>query len=140
MAKGCVCVFNQTRQSFLSYRITVADTHLRRMVGMLGRRKSNGGEGLLVVPSKGIHTIGMLFPIDVVYLDEECRVIHLIEHLAPFSVTPIRRNCDSVLQLPIRSIYQSRTQVEDHLIIRSVSRMQELWSVDANSRREETTA
>jgi uncharacterized membrane protein (UPF0127 family) len=112
-----LCVFNLTRQSFLSFGVTPADTHLARLKGLLGRMKLHSEEGIWLAPSQGMHTIGMLFPIDVIYLTEDNRVIHLIEHLGPFRITPIRRRCASILELPTRSIYASNTQIDDELVI-----------------------
>ena len=72
-----------------------------------------------MAPSRGIHTFGLLFPIDVIYLDSECRVIHLIENLGPSRFGAIRRRCDSVLELPAGAIFNSGTQVGDRLLIKS---------------------
>src|SRR6185436_4480329 len=110
-------VYNETRQSFLSLGVDVADTHLTSLRGLLGKTKLKNDEGLWIVPSQGIHTIGMLFPIDVVYLDSNCRVVHLMEHFGPFRIGPIRIGCDSVLELPTRTIYTSQSQVGDSLLI-----------------------
>ena len=110
-------VYNETRQSFLSLGVNVADTHLTSLKGLLGKRKLRNDEGLWVVPSQGIHTIGVLFPIDVIFLDAERKVIHLVEHLPPFRIGPLRTSCDSVLQMPTRTIYSSQTQIGDKFLI-----------------------
>jgi uncharacterized membrane protein (UPF0127 family) len=112
-------VYNETRQSFLSLGVNVADTHFTSLKGLLGKKQLNGDEGLWVVPSQGIHTIGVLFPIDVIYLDANRKVIHLVEHLAPFRIGPLRIACDSVLELPARTIYTSQTQIGDSFSISS---------------------
>ncbi len=122
-----VCVFNQTRQSFLGLDVAVADTHLSRLIGLLGSKKLRPDGGLWVVPSYGIHTIGVLFPIDVVYLDSEHRVIHVIEHLGPFRIAPMRMHAVSVLELPLRTIYESQTEVGDELLICSPLDMEVHW-------------
>ena len=120
-------VFNLTRQSFVSLGVNPADTHITRLRGLLGRMRLRSDEGLWVVPCQGIHTIGLLFPIDVIYLDEKHRVIHLIEHLGPFRIAPIRTQSGSVLELPTRTIYSSNTQVGDELLIRSPEEMENYW-------------
>ena len=120
-------VFNVTRQSFVSLGVSPADTHITRLRGLLGRMRIRSEEGLWVVPCQGIHTIGLLFAIDVIYLDEDRRVIHLIEHLGPFRVAPIRRQSSSVLELPTRTIYSSNTQVGDSLLICSPEEMESHW-------------
>lgn len=48
--------------------VETAGTFFRRTRGLLGRRGLNPGEGLLLVPCNAVHTLGMRFPIDVVFL------------------------------------------------------------------------
>jgi uncharacterized membrane protein (UPF0127 family) len=111
------CAFNMTEESFLGMNITRADTGLARLRGLLGRMRLKSGEGIWVVRSQGIHTIGLLFPIDVIFLDAKDRVIDLVEHMNPFSISAIRIKCASILELPCHSIYASQTHVGDQLLI-----------------------
>jgi uncharacterized membrane protein (UPF0127 family) len=119
------CVFNETRQSFLSLRVAPAHTHLSRLRGLLGRLRLKADEGIWVVPSQGVHTIGVLFAIDLIYLDEGRRVIHVIESFGSFRVGPLRMDCASVLEMPTRTIYSSQTRVGDVLLICSQDQMAE---------------
>jgi len=118
------CVFNKTRESFLSLNVTPADSHLARLKGLVGKFRLKSDEGIWVMPSQGIHTIGVLFSIDLIYLDSAHRVIHLIESFGTFRIGPIRTNCASVLELPTRTIYSSQTQVGDELLICSPEEME----------------
>ena len=111
------CVFNRARETFLSLGVSRADTHFTRLKGLLGRVKLRSDEGLWTIPSQGIHTLCMLFPIDVIYLDADNRVIHLIENMGTFRIAPIRMESASVLQLRTRTIYSSNTQLGDELLI-----------------------
>jgi hypothetical protein len=115
--KRTYCVFNRTRESFLGLRVASADTLFMRLKGALGKLGLKPDDGIWLAPSSGIHTIGMLFPIDLVYLDAANRVIHLVEHLGPGRISPIRIGCASILELESRSIYASDTRVGDELII-----------------------
>lgn len=114
------CVYNQTRESFLSLGVTPADTPFTRLKGLIGRFKLRVDEGLWVVPSCGIHTFGVLFPIDLIYLDENNQVIHVIEHFPAFRISPLRPQASSVLELPTHTIYSSQTQSGDQLLICAV--------------------
>lgn len=118
------CVFNKTRESFLSLNVAAADTHLTRLRGLLGRLRLKSDEGVWMVPSQGVHTIGVLFAIDLIYLDADHRVIHVMESFGTFRIGPIRRQCSSVLELPTRTIYSSQTQVGDELLICSPEEME----------------
>jgi uncharacterized protein len=124
--------FNITRQAFINLGVTVADTPFARMRGLLGRMRLRSDEGLWTFPCRGIHTFGLMFPIDLIYLDAELRVIHLVESLGPLRIAPIRMNSESVLELPPRSVYGSGTQVGDQLMICTPEEMESYWEAKAS--------
>ena len=126
--KRSVCAFNISRQSFINLGVTIADTPLARLRGLLGKMRMRSDEALWVVPSHGIHTIGLMFPIDVIYLDAHFRVVDIIESLGPLRIAPIRLHCASVLQLPARSISGSGTRIGDQLLICSQEAMDQYWA------------
>jgi uncharacterized membrane protein (UPF0127 family) len=126
--KRTLCVFNRNRESFLGLQVAPADTLWTRLKGLLGRIGLEPDDGIWLVPSRGIHTIGMLFAIDVVYLDAANRVIHLVEHLGPFRISPIRIKCASILELRPRAIYSSNTKVGDELLVCTAVEMKERCS------------
>lgn len=117
------CVFNLTRESFLSLGVAKADTSWSRLRGLLGRRRLRPNDGLWVVPSQGIHTIGMAFAIDVIFLDKHHHVVQVIEHLGPFRIGPIYTSAASVIELPLRSVGSSQTQPGDRFLICSPDEM-----------------
>jgi uncharacterized membrane protein (UPF0127 family) len=120
MTSRTYCVYNQTRESFLSLSVTPADTTFARLRGLIGRLKLRVDEGLWIVPSCGVHTMGVLFPLDLIYLNESHQVIHLIEHFPRFRIAPLRTQASSVLELPTHTIYSSQTQPGDQLLICAV--------------------
>ena len=126
--KRSFCAFNVSRESFINLGVAVADTPLTRLRGLLGKMRLRSNEALWVVPSQGIHTIGLMFPIDVIYLDARLRVIGTLESLGPLRFTPIWWHCASVLELPARSVYGSGTQIGDQLLICSPEEMELYWT------------
>ena len=71
-------------------RCTVARSPIRRMMGLRGRRALSSEEGLLLQPSGSAHTWFIRFPIDVVFLDAELRVLRVVEALEPWKVAGMR--------------------------------------------------
>jgi uncharacterized membrane protein (UPF0127 family) len=63
----------------------------------------------------------LLFPIDLIFLSKDKRVVHLEEHFRPFRVSRVSLKTASVLELPTDTIYRSGTKVGDVLEI-SVNR------------------
>ena len=114
-----VYVYNKTRETFVATEAVVADTYLQRLVGLLGKTKrwARPGRGLWIAPSHGVHTIGMLFPLDLIFLDREKRVVAVEEHLRPFRISSVSLKADSVLELPAHTIFRTGTRVGDRLEI-----------------------
>jgi uncharacterized membrane protein (UPF0127 family) len=110
-------VTNTTRGTTVGDNIELADTSLRRMFGLLGRRGLDAGGGLWIRPSSGVHTFGMAFKIDVVGLDRDLKIIKLWRRLAPFRVTSVSLRMHSVLELPPGTISQCQMQVGDQIEI-----------------------
>jgi hypothetical protein len=117
---GCsreVFVYNQTKGTFLAFRVGVADSVLGRLVGLLGRRSLKPDRGVWIVPANSIHTIGMMFSFDVVMIDKDFRVVSAAEMVRPFRVILPKRRAESVIELPAHAIFRSRTEVGDQLMI-----------------------
>ena len=110
-------VTNTTRCNTVCENIELADTSLKRMVGLLGRRGLDAGAGLWIKPSSGVHTVGMAFAIDVVGLDRDLKVIKLWRRLVPYRLTSVSLQLRSVLELPSGTIAQSEIQLGDQLQI-----------------------
>lgn len=83
----------------LAAGISVADTPLARMKGLLGRRTLEPGEGLLLRPAGSVHTAFMRFPIDVVFLDGDCRILRVEANVPPWRLVA-QRGAKAVLELP----------------------------------------
>jgi len=123
---GAVYVYNKVKETFIATEATVADSYFTRLIGLLGKTKrwAQLGKGLWIVPSRGVHTIGMLFPIDLIFLSKDKEVVHLEEHVRPFRISKMSLKATSILELPPHTIYRSRTQVGDKLEIAHLKKEQ----------------
>jgi uncharacterized protein len=116
---GTVYVYNKTRETFVATEAAVANSYVRRLVGLLGKTKrwARFGCGLWIIPSRGVHTIGMLFPIDLIFLSKDKEVVHIEEFVRPFRISRVSLKAASVLELPAHTIYRTGTRVGDRLEI-----------------------
>jgi len=119
--KGPVYVYNRTRETFVATEARVANGYFTRLVGLLGktRRWAKPGRGLWIIPSHGVHTIGMLFALDLVFLDRNLVVVHVEEHVRPFRISKVSLKTASILELPPHTVFRSGTRVGDRLEISS---------------------
>jgi uncharacterized membrane protein (UPF0127 family) len=116
-SSGEVFVYNKTKETFLAFRVNIADSVAGRLIGLLGRRSLKLDGGVWIVPANAIHTIGMLFSFDVVMIDKNFRVVNLKEFVKPFRVILPKLRAESVIELPAHTIFRSRTEVGDELVI-----------------------
>jgi uncharacterized membrane protein (UPF0127 family) len=110
-------VINRTKETWLATKVRKADSFVTRLVGLLKRRTLGPEEALWLMPSKGIHTIGMKFPIDVVFLSRDNVVLGVVAGMLPFRISGVRLRGYSVLELPSGTIKKSRTEIGDQLEI-----------------------
>lgn len=92
-------------------RIGVADTRATRAVGLLSRDGLEPGEGLWIVPSRGVHTCWMRFAIDMIALDDRGVIIDRVANLKPWRIRLPRRGTAGVLELRAGTLDQSSTRV-----------------------------
>jgi uncharacterized protein len=112
-----VFVYNKTKETFLAFRVKVADSILSRLIGLLGKRSLKPDSGVWIVPANAIHTMGMLFTFDLLLIDKNFKVVGVRELIKPFRVTRPNFRAESVLELPAHAIFKSRTEVGDQLVI-----------------------
>lgn len=108
-------VVNRTRRTVLGSRIRVADRFWARLRGFLGRRRPRVGEGLLLSPCDAVHMFGMRFPLDVAFLSDDGRVVHLEAPLRPWRRTARIPGARLVLEVPAGTLASTGTEVGDRL-------------------------
>ena len=111
--------FNRTRTTYLATELAIARSHWSRFRGLMATSAPHfrSGQGLWIVPCRGVHTFAMRFPIDVVYLDREKIVIHIEQALQPWRLAAIRLLAASVLELPAGTVRNSKTALGDQVDI-----------------------
>ncbi len=109
---------NATKKTVVSDRCHFANTVFKRMVGLLNRKAMAQGDGLLLDRCYGVHTFGMRFAIDVLFLDKDLQVIRAVKALVPYRTCIVKRAV-YVLELPGGSVDRSRSEPGDQIQIRT---------------------
>jgi uncharacterized membrane protein (UPF0127 family) len=107
-------VSNLTRQAVLANCVEVADHGAIRRKGLLGRDGLSAGEGLWIVPCESVHTFGMRFPIDLVYLDRHKKVRKVRSGVPPWRLSACL-SAHSVIELASGTIQTTQTRRGDRL-------------------------
>lgn len=108
---------NVSRNREIASDIAVADTFISRMKGLLGKLTLPRGGGLWIKPCNSIHTIGMKFSIDVLFLDRENRVIAIKQNFGPNRLSRPYLNASAVLELPAGTIDETVAGIGDIVVM-----------------------
>jgi protein-S-isoprenylcysteine O-methyltransferase Ste14/uncharacterized membrane protein (UPF0127 family) len=117
LARWPVPIFNETQNLTLGFRVSRAGNPLTRLAGLLGTRRPDRQMALYILPCAGIHTFGMKYPLDIVFLGAEGRVVKLIRHLAPNKMTGTVPSAKSALEFPAGTIAEGEIRIGDRLRI-----------------------
>ena len=94
--------------------LLMADTFWLRLKGLLGTKEMLEGQGLLLRPCNCVHTCGMRYAIDVLFLDSDGRILKLVQELKPW-----RSACcwtaAAVLELPAGTVQRQELQIGQQL-------------------------
>ncbi len=105
---------NATKNTVLATAADIADTSRTRKTGLLKHNSLPSGEGLWITPCEGIHTIGMKFAIDVLFLSRDRKVLKVRNAMAPLRMSLCLR-AHSVLELPAGTAAATTTSPGDVL-------------------------
>ena len=119
-AVAWVTAFNLTRETTVAERLEVAVLGARRRKGLLGRTGLPADEGLWIVPCESVHTFGMKFAIDLVYLDRN-KCVRKVSHSVPAWRVSGCLSAHSVLELAAGTVARSQTSPGDRLEFRPIA-------------------
>ncbi|MDD3717911.1 MAG: DUF192 domain-containing protein [Actinomycetota bacterium] len=110
-----VRLVNLTREAVLAERAAVAETPRARNRGLLGTDSLADGCGLLIVPCRQVHTFGMRYAIDVVFVDEAWKVKRVVGGMRPGRLGALVIRARAAVELPAGKAAETGTRVGDML-------------------------
>jgi uncharacterized protein len=106
----------------IAENIQKADSFIKKMVGLLNRNDLSFDEGLVLEKCNSIHSVGMKFDFDAIYLDNDNKVVRLIENIKPNRIMPIIFKAQKVLETDAGFIQKNNIQIGDQLILKLSSK------------------
>lgn len=100
----------------LADQAEIARTMNQRMVGLLGRKTLEKGDGLVLLACSSIHMAFMQFSIDALFIDHNASVIRIYHDLGIWRMTPMIWKAKTVIELPAGTASEAKVQVGDELI------------------------
>ncbi len=106
-------LINQTKNNLLAQDPLIAKTFLARIKGLLGRKEFLSGQAIILKPCNSVHTFFMRFPIDILFISKDYRVVKTIHKLIPNRATFIYWRSKMVIELPSGTLNLTNTRVGD---------------------------
>ncbi len=111
-------LFNTDRGRLIVEDLEIAEDRRSRSRGLIGHAPLAMGQGMMLNPCRWIHTFGMSFPIDVIYVSKDWRVVAVSENLPPRRIDRPVPRAQLAIELAAGAIRQSGLRVGDHLEMR----------------------
>lgn len=105
------------RGAVIAEKVEVARSFAARLIGLMGRRSLPSGFALVIPGCRQVHTFFMRFPIDVLFLDADNRVICLENGVKPYRVTRHCRGAAYALELPARTASEHGVHTADRIVM-----------------------
>lgn len=109
-------VVNATSGEVLAWDAAVAKTARERRRGLIGRDILKPGEALILPRCRQVHSFGMRFSIDVVFIDSKGQVAMTCPGFEPRRISPIAWRARSAIELPAGTIEKTRTLSGDQIL------------------------
>ena len=92
--------FNPKTQEVFADDLKMNNTFFSRLIGLMFKKNLAPGSGIILKPCTQIHTCFMRFNIDVIFLDKDLKVVHVIENMPPWRISPLLLNARYTVELP----------------------------------------
>lgn len=101
------------RESEVLFSCDYSPSYFFRLRGLLSKPSPAQGHGLWLKPCQSIHMFFMAYPLDLVFFDQNLRVIRTIEKIMPWRISPIVWDAHSVVEFSVGEIARCKIQAGD---------------------------
>ncbi len=115
-----VALMNERTRQFVASSVEVAGTRNTRRRGLLGRDRLDETSAMLLAPCAGVHTVGMRFAIDVIFVDRQGYAVKVVRDLKPWRIALASR-AHAVIEMPAGSLRWGQVLIGDRLYLTSAS-------------------
>lgn len=103
------------KDTLLWKKVWLANSFFKKMIGLLSKSSLDSSEGMLFYKAPSIHTIGMKFPIDILFLDSANKVTRIFENIKPNRLLPFVK---STYTLELQANQSAEKQIKPDDVLR----------------------
>lgn len=94
-----VKIYNSTKNVIIADSVKVAQNFITRTLGLIPRKSIFDGEALIIKPCCSVHTFLMKFPIDILFVDKNNKIIALYENVSKNKILPVHLSASYVVEM-----------------------------------------
>lgn len=113
-APGPLLLVNESTKAAIAQRVELAVSRAERRRGLLGRQRLEAGAALVLTPCFAVHTAGMQFPIDVVFVNRQGLAVRVVRQLVPWRIA-IATAAHAVIELPAGTVARCDLRTGDRV-------------------------
>ena len=117
-----VALINERTCQPVATMVEIAATRTTRRRGLLGRDRLAEASAMLLAPCAAVHTAGMRFPIDVVFVDRQGYAVKVVRNLQPWRIA-LATSGRVVIEMAAGSLRWGQVLVGDRLYLAPASAM-----------------
>ncbi|MDQ2741230.1 MAG: DUF192 domain-containing protein [Chloroflexota bacterium] len=111
---------NTSKDTLLADRAGKVDRPVSRGIGLIGKKRLPEGSGLIIQPCNSVVSFFMRFTIDVVFVDADSMVCHVMHSMPTWRTSKIVRKSKLAVELPAGTASATNTAVGDRIHIKEV--------------------
>lgn len=115
-----VALINERTKTPIATQVEIAATRASRRRGLLGRDHLDEASAMLLAPCAAVHTAGMRFPIDVVFVDRQGYAVKVVRNLKPWRIA-LAAAGRAVIEMPAGTLGWGQVLVGDRLYLAPAS-------------------
>lgn len=110
-------IINQRNNQIIAKRVLYANTFLKRLLGLMGKKTMQEDCALVICPCQQVHTFFMRFSIDCVFIDNHFKVLTCYRAMKPWRICKRIKQAYAVIELPVGTINKTDIRVQDTLTV-----------------------
>ncbi len=113
---GSIYKKGETKEELIVDEVIESHNFFSKLTGLVLRKKLRHNQGFLIKNCNSIHTIGMRYNIDVIFLDKKNKVLAIYCNMKPFRVTPFIKGAYYALEVRAGVIEKTSLKVMDFIV------------------------
>ncbi len=108
-------VLNLSQGRLILEEAELANSFGQRLKGLLGRKYLPWGTGLVIFPCRSVHTLGMSFPLDIGFVNQEGRLCRVYESVPTQKINLSAKEAQYAIEAPAGTFAITRTRENDRI-------------------------